>query len=643
LPLNARLAAKVNRMVSLSGQLMADGTVGAAAWCHDLLGLGGPDAGYAWPASCLNNDGVPIQLRLTAGPRHTGTRIIGDPGADQVVPEARYRVSVAALQRMLGRCDAEDLGELCSITLSRLIPGDSCRRAAYKQGFVWIAGSPERAGIGLYVETAPLGAAGWEVVEDWLATILPVTEPMLASLAALRRLCVPASAGLEGSTPGNARAKIYFRFREEASLDATGIALFASPEMSDFLTLAMGTLGVDLDGFVMGVGFSVATGALMDAKIDLCGHCLTHDMAEWSRIVGAISGRFGLRRLDLEPIAKSGDFEVAFIGLGFATDNSKRLNVYLKHAARAAPPATEEIQDALTDAIRYLCAARRRDGSWLDFALPVGSSNQWVTAYTGLALAEAGGLAPFPEARAASRRGAAWLATARAYGAGWGYNAATGPDSDSTAIAIALFDQLGMGVADEDRRFLADRWRGDDGLATFDEPNAWGTGHWDVTPLGYLGLLPGDRRRLLGPFLTALKKNRLPNGFWRSYWWRNPYYATFTTLDVLRRLDIPEPVRPIETNPEAIRIDNPFDLACYIGIESLRDPADPRIPGHLRALLNWQGRDGSWVGAPNLRVTVNTCYAPWNDPVGAYYADTLGTITTATAVRVLTRVLAACS
>jgi hypothetical protein len=387
----------------------------------------------------------------------------------------------------------------------------------------------------------------------------------------------------------------------------------------------------------LSIGLSLATGALVDAKIDLCGHCLTHSLSEWSTITRAITDRCSLVPLDLHFAEEGETAEVAFVGLGLTAHRTPRLNLYLRHAARIAVPDPDEIENAVVDATRYLRSRQRADGSWSDFDLPVGASDQWVTAYVSLALARAGKALLDVDATAAARNGATWLSGTRTYRSGWGYSGITGPDSDSTAIAIALFDDLGIPVPDEDRRFLRDHWRGDEGLATYDEPNAWGVGHWDVTPWGYLGLHPDDQAAYRGHFLAALEKNRLRSGFWRTYWWRNPYYCTLATLEVLERLGIPEPESPLDGPAAPICIDNPFDLGCYIGIEFTRNQSGSKIDTHLRELLNWQAGDGSWSGAANLRVTESSCYAPWDTPRGAYYKDQHATFTTATIIRVLAR------
>lgn len=636
---SARIGQKARRLISLAEQLAGDpGRM--ADCCSQLIGADSSVKGFFPGASCLNNDGTPLQLCLTSGHKGIALRAIGDPGAFYTSTEERYNSSIQTLFSVIESNDAQELSPLAKETIALLIPQAYEERNAYKQGFVWIAASPDQPGIAFYLEMACLGLENaWLAVERWLARVLPSPNAARRIVETLTRHCVVASAGLEGSTLANTRAKIYFRLLKPIGLGALGVDIFSSTEVKDFLSIAMGPYDVDREGLVMSVGFSLLTGELADAKIDLCGHCLTHTPGEWSSVVRQITRRFSLAPLDTDPVLESGEYQVAFIGLGLTTSNEPRLNLYVKHNAPSGAPESDELRSALADAVGYLQSIQNQDGSWTDFHLPVGVSDQWVTAYAALALAQCGETS-CSRGTAAAVKGAMWLSENRTYKEGWGYNGATGPDSDSTAIAIALFDELEMPVAEQDRAFLSNHWRDGDGISTFDGPEAWGAGHWDVTPWGYHGMLPEDRELYREQFLLALSNNRLGNGFWRAYWWRNPYYSTFVTLEVLERLGIPEPEAVFHEPAPSIQIDNPFDLGCYIGIESLRDPSDPRIGGHLRTLLNWQEGDGRWRCAANLRVTDHSCYAPWDRPEGAYYEDQKSVLTTATIARILSRILA---
>lgn len=635
-----RLTSKVKQIVSLAHQLAHCEPSIVDECCYDLLGVASADEEYLPNASILNNDGVPLQLCLTSSQNGTDLRIIGDPGTNVTQTESRYLASVQAIRRSIERGNALELAVASDVTIKLLLPTTKVKRSLYTKGFAWVAMRPGLPGMAFYVEMAPLDhKKAWECVNRWLRHILPNTVVATGILARIIPYTVVASAGIEGSSLMDARAKVYFRFIAEPNLTDLQMGLFSSWEIQEFLALIKYSSGVDAKGLVMSIGFSMATGVLLDAKLDVCGHCLNHALPEWAAITQAITDRFSLAPVDMNPLLHSEGYDVAFIGLGVTVDRQVRLNLYIKHSVRRAAPAPEEIEEALIDGIRYLCFMQREDGSWIDFDLPVGNSDQWVTAYVALALAQAGKALLIDQAKVCSSNGAAWLMRSRPYRAGWGYNKRTGPDTDSTAIAIALLDELYIPVPENDRAFLGEHWQDGEGLSTYRDSAAWAAGHWDVTPLGYLGLSSEDQAKYRGQFIAALANNRTGNGFWRSYWWRNPYYTTLVTLETLDRLRIKEPEWTSKASEESLHIDNAFDLACYLGIGFVRDPFGKKIDIRLRDLLNWQDRNGSWPGASNLRVTEQSCYEPWKDPKGSYYKDHFGLFTTATVIRVLTRIL----
>ena len=602
--------------------------------------LGAPDYDGLPPAgrSALNNDGVPFQLCLTAKRAGWDLRLLGDPWS-ALPTEARYAASLGALPSLLESGGAAALRAAVETTIRLIFPDSPEARAAYRDGFLWFALSPGRPGAAIYAEAAPLGVAGgWQAAERWLAAVLPESSPALAAVRQLSRVAVLASVALEGATPEDARAKLYFRFARPAALDALEIPLFTEPAVMRVLELAIGDRTLDLDGLVMSAGFSLASGALTDVKLDLCGHCLAYETGEWLAVIEACRRELDLAPLPLDHALTALNCEIAFLGVGTDVRGECRLNVYLKDRGESGPPGRDEIAAALEDAVSYLLGVQRPDGAWTDYELPVGPSDEWVTAYVGWAMARMGRATGHEPALAGARRAARWLLNSRSYPAGWGYNGRVGPDADSTAMAIALLTALGFEVAEADRSFLRRHWRRGEGMATYrDGPGAWANAHWDVTPWGYLGLAAADRAELRSEFLAALRRNRTEDGLWRAYWWRTPLYSTFLTLEALRELGIPAPETGRPTGP--FSVDNPFDLANAIGISALAHGSAEAIGRPLRTLLDWQLPDGRWPGSANLRVTDDGCSEPWVKPEGAYYADAAGTLTTATAVRALTHLL----
>lgn len=585
--------------------------------------------------SALNGDGVPLQLCLTSGQDGQFLRIIGDPCA-HLQGAARIAASRAQLLQAMAKNGATDLLPVAEATLSAVLPNDMETQEKYTDGAIWLALATERPGVALYVEAAtrPRDNA-WDLAGTWLSEILSDDAEAHQIVARLRPYCTLASYGLEGTGPKAGRAKLYFRLAEAIELHCLGVAPLASPTMLDFLTLAMRDHGVDLDGLVMSVGISLNSGALVDAKLDLCGHCLTYSDDGWGQIVTDCASRLGVTPFDTSALLGAAGCHVAFLGCGVNVQGQARLNLYLQPCLDTQPASQDALHAMLSDAVTYLTNTQHQDGHWEDFNLPVGVSDQWVTAYLGMSLAKVGHAMDTPEATAAAERAMDWLSQDRPYQAGWGYNSLTGPDSDSTTMVLTLMRALGRIPEAADIDFLASRWQaGRGGVATYDGPMAWGSAHWDVTAYAYAALPPEDRARLADDFQMGLRRNLQPDGTWRAYWWRTPYYSTLITLEALQEMGLPEPdaKQVIGRSPT---VDGALDIACSVGIAQLRGAEAEDMSGALAALQQLQLADGRFPGGANLRVTDETCHAPWDVPMGEYYTDTAGSITTATAVRVL--------
>ncbi len=591
--------------------------------------------------SALNNDGSWLQLCLSTDPKGWRARLLADPAASEPDPVRRLKAARTALRRLLELRDAGTLRGICERTLALTLPRAPDVLQRSENGVFWIAADLDAPGTALYVDAGPAGErGGWQVAWDWLADILAESSSAHRVIDRLSAHARTASFGIEGTAAENARAKLYFRLKRPASLADLGVELFVVPAVTRFLNMAMTDFAVELEGLVLCVGFDVSSGDLVDAKVDLCGHCLRYSKDGWERLVGRCTDEFGLAPLPVTE-ALAPDREVAFIGFGVDRRGGCRLNLYLKSAPPVGPAEPGEIRAAIADAVDYLRSLQSQAGAWSDYELPVGASDQWITAYVGLALADVEDQ-PDGEAARASERAADWLVNHRTYEAGWGYNAITGPDTDSTAFAVALLDRLGRGASPADRAFLRSRWRASGGFATYEGPRAWGAAHPDVTPQAFLGLSEADRVELYPVLRDYTRRIRLANGLWPSYWWRRPFYATYVTLLALQDLGVGESWLPPPARNERFEISNAFDLACVIGIENLRNAPEERLLGLVRRLLDMQQAGGGWPGSDSLRVTEDTCYEPWRAPDGACYRDRLGTISTATAIRALSQVLARC-
>lgn len=592
----------------------------------------------------LNNDGSPLQVCLSTSPEAVKLRLIADPAADFFQPALRLQASREVLATVLAQHGAPSLGVYCEQLFAIVLGEPVVNLSEFYRGICWIGASPDQPGVALYLDTRPLGVAGgWEAAETWLSQVLPDAGPARAALAALRHYAVPASIGLEAVSPQAGRAKIYWRLRQPTLLSKLGIGPLARPEMLDFIALVVGNQTMSLSGAVFSISFDLRTGDLEDAKLDLCGHCLPRPAADWITLMRALTDRLGLQPFPVRQALERGECEVAFLGMGMPVAAPPRLNLYLKPAWPVT--SSQPVKDlsaactaGMARALAYLLRVQAADGSWGDYLLPTGSSDGWVTAYVGCALATLGQLPGFAAAGVAARRAADWLSGHRPYTRGWGYNAQTGADADSTAWVIRLLHLTGRPVAAADEEFLLAHWRPTGGFATYlDGPGHWADAHPCVTAVAYLALSPARQATLRAPLGRFLAGVAPANGQWPAYWWRNHFYSTYQHQHLFRQLRVAEPAMPLPA-ASVVLPDSPtiLEQALVIGIKQHK--------GQLSAaacwdLLHQQLLDGRWPGGHDLRVTEPDCAAPWQVPQGRLYRDFAGTITTATALQVLAEML----
>ena len=293
---------------------------------------------------------------------------------------------------------------------------------------------------------------------------------------------------------------------------------------------------------------------------------------------------------------------------------------------------------AIARAVRYLERSQSPSGCWTDYRLPVGPSDAWVTAYAGWSLARCARATNDAAAAAAADAAAEWLTRERPYEAGWGYNSTTGPDADSTGLAIALLDDRGRAVRDEDRRLLASMWDLDGGgFATYaGRGDAWSRPRVDVIFPAFAALPAACRTAWSGAAVGHVHAARARDGLWWGFWWAGPWYPTWTALALLDSLGTPLPAfDPAEEWPLPR---TSLEVAFLAGVLH-RWNAGVLRDHLLERLLGTQEPDGQWEGGFDLRVTDPDCDAPWErSDSGVLYRDFAATVTTASVLRMLAEV-----
>jgi len=285
--------------------------------------------------SAMNNDGTALQACETCTSERSTFRLIGDPGARAPNAESRHAVSMAALERTLGRVEATAMMPLCRSTIDIVLPANPYEEPQLGVGTLWLAASPSSSGIALYVN-ARWGAENeqWKRAVRWLSAIQPSEEAADFARRAADQGRV-ASVALEGLNPEQARAKVYFRLAGRTPFAALDVPALLHPAMVEFLTLTVGQRSLARMGLIASAGFSTAHGSWSDTKLDICAHCLSYDTEAWKRLLRSSSRALGVVEPRSVDSLREGTSEVALAGCGVDREGRVRLNVYLKEKGSA--------------------------------------------------------------------------------------------------------------------------------------------------------------------------------------------------------------------------------------------------------------------------------------------------------------------
>lgn len=282
--------------------------------------------------STLNNDGSPLQVSISLSGRGAppAVRLIADPAAEAEDGDKRWQRAGGALSAVLAS-HAPDLESLCRSVIKYALPVERAARAALPSAGIWLAANLSGQGMALYA-TAKWGDNDqrWMRTRRWLDDILPPDTAAHEVLDGLASRSVLVSVGVEGVTPDNARAKLYWRLDGTVALRDLGLPLFATAAFAEFLSDVVGDRRIPRNGIAGSIGFRVSSGGVSDVKLDVCGHCVRRTPADWTQLIDRTIARRALSRLPVECPTLLERAELALIGLGLDTEETQRLNVYLK-------------------------------------------------------------------------------------------------------------------------------------------------------------------------------------------------------------------------------------------------------------------------------------------------------------------------
>lgn len=283
----------------------------------------------------------------------------------------------------------------------------------------------------------------------------------------------------------------------------------------------------------------------------------------------------------------------------------------------------EQIRDAVALATDFLIGAALGAGCWTDFELPVGSSDEWVSAYIVSSLAASSHLGPVAQP-------VSWIVSRYRRNLGWGYNKSVPPDADSTAWSILALTRSGVELPDGAATALLSFQKPDGSFSTYQEStyaHGWSEPHADVTAICLLAMIESPNsftEAAIHSTAEALVRLQRESGRWESYWWNTDLYATAHAARALsrtqellaraesvdRRALLRRRIRSslksakshYRTLPEPFSI---FALAHWLRLGNVISTSEcaGASKASLSRLLQAQRSDGSWPAQPMLCLT----------------------------------------
>ncbi len=619
--------------------------------------------------STINSDGIPFELSVSVGTMEGGLRFLTEVGVPGSSIAERINLSCVRLGVILRELELDQASTEINEAFRAVFPEDPMDLLGWRGG-MWLAARflrDGRAGIRVYTDaTHGSDRERWE-----RAALLLARLGRADALRALRRLsplvsvaASPLGIAMDIVPGGVGGIKFYARtfdphlLRLDRVLEGVGLQAYEDVLHRFLAILAPDPSNLPPSALVLSLEFPRDGAAPLGFKIDACAHCLYPSDQAAHLGCRALGQRLGVSLHEYEAVleefsggslSETAVNHHAFLGIGFSHEQGRRLNIYLKpsivayalHLQRSKPRRrAPDLAMAIASAADYLVAHQSPAGQWLDFHLPTGPSDAWVTAFVGLALARLP--APFREGvLPAVQRASAWCESVISPDGGWGYNAFTGSDADSTAHAILFRRSVGLPVPPASYGLLQSFQKRDGGFATYrldDAAHSWGNSHPDVTPVALEALLTHLPRS--HPAIRAGRRYVISiqagEGNWPSFWWNTFLYGTWVNLRLLAetgwRFDRQQCVASLlSLAPPADAFGLALYSACLNMLGSSDASASLRMAQSVAEILRMQRSDGSWPARPMLRLTDRTCATPWAETVsGDLYADERSLFTTST-------------
>ena len=279
--------------------------------------------------SRLNNDGSPLQVCLSLRRGAPVWRLVGDPYSNLTDSAARFAAARRVAADVLATRTDPEFANVVDAALDRT-PASRADAASRWSGAIWTCAGLDGAGAAVYVD------ARWGALEErWPRTIewihgftgRPPCAALLAAATAATRL---AAVSVEGRDLAGARVKLYFRVAGTVSLADLGFNPWQRSVLSEFAATLGGHQHLASEGLLLCLGLDAETGGLRDVKLDVCGHCLAFDRAQFAAWLDRVRVSLGVMTGDLDAMRIGERTDLAFIGCGVTGAGEPRVNVYFK-------------------------------------------------------------------------------------------------------------------------------------------------------------------------------------------------------------------------------------------------------------------------------------------------------------------------
>lgn len=632
--------------------------------------------------SKINSNGFPFQWSLNLGNNSPSVRFLCEVGHPGNSSFDRANLSLKKVSQLTDLLSFGYPEWLFSFVIPRVLP---TRFPDHWLSAVWYAMGANNKGI---LPKIYFNLNQGKMLDRWML-IGWIMKDLNRELS-LKALCEMSRIASEGSLPFGVafdimpdgslgRIKVYFKSMKgnikfiERWYRASN-ALYYSPKIRDFLDCFPNDSKYPFDSFIMGVEFPPENTKHWNPtlKLDL-------GITKWikgdSQIRDGILRALGLLNIpteyyrrfldELGPPNLSNEACIfhRFVGLGYEADESIHINTYFEPFVDNSLLSESSINDdfpsknqvfysndkinkAIDNALLFLEKSQKSNGSWIDFQLPVGESDIWVTAYVLYQLNSLqGNTSQYNYFKKCRRKALNWLKISSTQTGGWSYNSVVEEDSDSTSLAILAIRSMNELVPERSLDRLLLYFDSCGGVSTYledvEEGRAWSTSQCDVTPLALLALNNKLSPTMKHQALKFLLKHQRSNGLWPSFWWISPLYATNVVLNYLssNQYNIPNENVLFHTL-DHFYPSGEFEKALHLNcIATLRGNDISKYSHEIFNLLKSQLPNGAWPSSPILRLTNPDIEKPWMKiDVGPVYTDIRNIFTTATVIKLLSNI-----